>query len=69
MLLEKVPINLVGVFVPCQGLTPPALPLSINGVVKARECKHCGYQEIGIVTKNGKFIALKAGDKVMLVEN
>jgi DNA-binding transcriptional ArsR family regulator len=39
----------------------------ISGKVKARKCRHCGHHEIGIVTKAGKFIALKQGDKVVLV--
>jgi len=40
--------------------------LSVKGIVKARKCRHCGHHEIGIVTKDGKFIALKPGDKVAL---
>jgi hypothetical protein len=30
--------------------------------------KRPGHHEIGIVTKDGKFIALKQGDKVILSE-
>jgi hypothetical protein len=40
--------------------------LSIKGVVKARKCKHCGHHEIGVVRKDGNFIALKPGDEVAL---
>jgi len=43
--------------------------LSIKGVVKSRMCRHCGHHEIGIVTKDGKFVALKQGDKVILMED
>ena len=42
---------------------------SVNGKVKARMCRHCGHHEIGIVTKDGKFVALKQGDKVILSED
>ena len=42
---------------------------SVRGKVKARKCKHCGHHEVGIVTKAGKFIALKPGDKITLVED
>ncbi len=38
----------------------------ISGKVKARKSRHCGHHEIGIVTKDGRFIALKPGDKVVL---
>ena len=41
-------------------------PKVITGKVKARKCRRCGHHEIGIVTKDGKFIALKPGDKVAL---
>jgi len=37
--------------------------------VKPRKCRHCGHHEIGIVTKDGKFIALKPGDKVALIRD
>ena len=43
--------------------------LPVKGVVKARKCRHCGHHEIGIVTKNGNFIALKPGDNVALVKD
>jgi hypothetical protein len=39
-------------------------PLRASGVVKARKCKHCGHHEIGIVTADGKYLALKPGMKV-----
>ena len=41
-------------------------PKTITGRVKARKCRHCGHHEIGIVTKDRKFIALRPGDKVVL---
>ena len=37
--------------------------------IMARKCRHCGHHEIGIVTKNGNFIALKPGDNVALVKD
>jgi hypothetical protein len=42
---------------------------SVSGKVKARTCRHCGHHEVGIVTKDGKFIPLKQGDKVVLFED
>ncbi len=50
------------------GKAPPRQRIlkSISGKVKARKCRHCGHHEIGIATKDGRFIALKPGDKVVL---
>jgi hypothetical protein len=31
--------------------------------------RHCGHHELGIITKDRKFIALKQGDKVILSED
>jgi hypothetical protein len=42
---------------------------SVGGKVKARTCRHCGHHEIGIITEDGKFVALKQGDKVVLIED
>jgi hypothetical protein len=36
----------------------------IQGVVKARKCRHCGHHEIGIVTESGEFLALKPGMRI-----
>jgi hypothetical protein len=37
-------------------LRPP-----IKGVVTARPCEHCGHHEMGVVTDEGHFIALRPG--------
>ena len=36
----------------------------IQGVVRARKCRHCGHHEMGIVTKSGEYIPLKPGMKI-----
>jgi hypothetical protein len=38
----------------------------IQGVVRARKCRHCGHHEIGIVTKSGGYRALKPGMRIMV---
>jgi hypothetical protein len=38
----------------------------IQGVVKPRNCRHCGHHEIGIMTKSGEFLALKTGMKIIV---
>ena len=38
----------------------------IQGVVRARKCRHCGHHEIGIVTKSGEYLALKTGMRIMV---
>ena len=38
----------------------------IQGVVRARKCRHCGHHEIGIVTKFGEYFALKTGMRIMV---
>ena len=38
----------------------------IQGVVRARKCRHCGHHEIGIVTKSGEYLPLKTGMKIMV---
>jgi hypothetical protein len=38
----------------------------IQGVVKARKCRHCGHHEIGIVMKSGEYLPLKTGMKIMV---
>jgi hypothetical protein len=38
----------------------------IQGVVRARKCRHCGHHEVGIVTKPGEFLALKPGMRIMV---
>jgi hypothetical protein len=39
---------------------------SVKGVVTARKCKQCGHHEIGIITEEGQYLALKPGMKVVL---
>ena len=58
-----------GTGVPRKSQTKQRDSKSVNGKVKARMCRHCGHHEIGIVTKDGKFVALKQGDKVILIED
>ena len=41
----------------------------IQGVVRARKCKHCGHHEIGIVTGCGEYIPLKPGMKIAVLED
>ena len=42
--------------------------LPIKGVVKARECPHCGHHEIGIGTETGDCMALKPGMKIAVLQ-
>ena len=41
----------------------------IQGVVRARKCRHCGHHEIGIVTKSGEYMPLKPGMKIAVLED
>ena len=41
----------------------------IKGTVKSRLCECCNHHEIGIETPDGKFIALKPGMKVEIIED
>ena len=49
-----------------RGGRKPNPRLMIQGVVKARKCKHCGYHEIGIVTNSGEYLDLKTGMRIMV---
>ena len=40
---------------------------SVKGVVTSRKCRHCGHHEIGIMTEDGEYRALKEGMKIILV--
>jgi hypothetical protein len=40
----------------------------IKGVVKSRKCSSCGHHEIGIITRAGKFLALKPGMKIAIFQ-
>lgn len=50
------------------GCKPDRKPV-IQGVVKARKCRHCGHHEIGIITRSGEYIPLKPGMKVAVLED
>jgi hypothetical protein len=42
--------------------------VSMEGIVTARTCNSCGHHEIGIVTKDGKFIPLRPGMRIAITE-
>ena len=39
----------------------------IEGIVTARKCDCCGHHEIGVTTKTGKYVSLKPGMKVKII--
>lgn len=39
-----------------------------KGVVTAKTCDCCGHHEIGIILENGRFLALKPGMMVEILE-
>jgi len=41
---------------------------TIKGVVISRKCSSCGHHEIGIITEAGKFLALKPGMKIAVLQ-
>jgi hypothetical protein len=41
---------------------------SIQGIVTAKKCECCGHHEMGITSRSGKYIALKPGMKVKIIE-
>jgi len=41
---------------------------SIRGTVTARKCDCCGHHELGIITRDGKYIPLKPGVKVKIIK-
>ena len=41
---------------------------AIKGVVTTRKCEHCGHHEIGITTEEGRYLPLKPGMAVELME-
>jgi len=52
-----------------QGTASKAMRCSpIKGVVKSRKCSSCGHHEIGIITRAGKFLALKPGMKIAIFQ-
>jgi hypothetical protein len=52
-----------------QGGRKPKPRSTIYGVVKARTCKHCGHHEMGIIMKSKKYLPLKPGMKIMILED
>jgi hypothetical protein len=40
----------------------------IKGVVISRKCSSCEHHEIGIITEAGKFLALKPGMKIAVLQ-
>ena len=40
---------------------------SVKGVVIPKKCKCCGHHEMGIITEDGEYRALKKGMKVILI--
>ncbi len=43
------------------------LRTSVKGMVTPRKCKHCGHHEMGIMTEDGEYRALKKGMKIILI--
>ncbi len=39
----------------------------VRGIVTAQKCVSCGHHEIGIVTQDGHYIALKPGMRVEVI--
>jgi hypothetical protein len=46
----------------------PGRKENLEGVVTARKCDCCGHHEIGIVTDEGEYFALKQGMRVVVVD-
>ena len=40
----------------------------IKGVVISKKCSSCGHHEIGIITEAGKFVALRPGMKIAVLQ-
>ena len=45
----------------------PRLP--VKGVVKPKKCPHCGHHEVGIITEAGRFLALKSGMRIAILQD
>jgi ribosomal protein L44E len=53
-----------------QGTASKAMRRSpIKGVVISRKCSSCGHHEIVIITRAGKFLALKPGMKIAVLQD
>ena len=42
---------------------------SMEGIVTARTCDCCGHHEIGMMTQYGKYVRLRPGMKITIVED
>jgi ribosomal protein L44E len=52
-----------------QGTASKAMRRSpIKGVVISKKCSSCGHHEIGIITRAGKFLSLKPGMKIAVLQ-
>jgi retron-type reverse transcriptase len=40
----------------------------IKGVVISKKCSSCGHHEVGIITEAGRFLALKPGMKIAILQ-
>jgi hypothetical protein len=40
----------------------------IKGVVISRKCSSCGHHEIGIIARGGKFLALRPGMRIAVLQ-
>ncbi len=40
----------------------------IRGIVAARKCKHCGHHEIGLITKEGRYVPLNPGMELEVIK-
>jgi hypothetical protein len=40
----------------------------MEGVVTARICECCGHHEIGMMTQDGKYVRLRPGMKITIIE-
>lgn len=41
---------------------------SLEGIVTARTCDCCGHHEIGMMTQDGKYVRLKPGMKISIID-
>ena len=40
----------------------------MEGIITARTCDCCGHHEIGMTTQDGKYVRLKPGMKITIIE-
>ena len=41
---------------------------SMEGIITAHTCDCCGHHEIGMKTQDGKYVRLKPGMKITIIE-